>query len=108
MFGNAEKRCHATPHVMWRPTTKSQIMPDISLTNAKIETITALAGSSLATCIVKKSVHGLEWPVIAMRPAFTRIMPRPSSRTTTSTKYAGVNLEPAKRDSRSGMRGWLS
>ncbi len=62
MLKNAAKRCQATPHVMLRPTTYSQIMPDINFTNAKIDTITALAGSSLARFIVKKSVHGLAWP----------------------------------------------
>lgn len=31
-------------------------MPDMSLTNAKIDTMTAFAGRSFATCMVKKSV----------------------------------------------------
>lgn len=59
MLKNAEKRCHATPQVMLRPTIASQIMPVISFTNANTEIMTGLAGSSFATCMVKKSVHGL-------------------------------------------------
>ncbi|SLH09467.1 Uncharacterised protein [Mycobacteroides abscessus subsp. abscessus] len=59
MFGNAEKRCQATPQVMLRPTRYRNTMPDISLMKAKIDTRVGLAGSSLATCMVKKSVAAL-------------------------------------------------
>ena len=62
MLKKAEKRCHATPHVMLRPMTASQIMPDISLMSAKTETMVGLAGSSLATCMVKKSEPACAWP----------------------------------------------
>ena len=55
-------RCHATPQVMFMPTTNSQIMPDISLTNANTDTSTTLAGRIFATFMVKKSVHGFAWP----------------------------------------------
>ena len=44
MLKKAEKRCQATPHVMLRPTTYSQIMPVSSLISAKIETMSSLAG----------------------------------------------------------------
>ncbi|SKO39150.1 Uncharacterised protein [Mycobacteroides abscessus subsp. bolletii] len=39
---------------------------------------------------------------------FTSSMPRPSLSTTISMVYAAMKLEPPKRDSRSGLRGWLS
>ncbi|CAM3948938.1 hypothetical protein TSOC111612_22780 [Tsukamurella ocularis] len=82
--------------------------PDISLMKAKIVTIVGLAGSSSATWRVKKSVTGLDSPVMAILPAFTMIMPRPSNRTMASIVYAGRNLLPEKRENSAGLRGCLT
>ncbi len=62
MLKNAEKRCQATPQVRLLPTRIRNITPDISLTKANTETMVALAGSSSATCRVKKSVMGSDSP----------------------------------------------
>ena len=59
MLKNAEKRCQATPQVMLRPTTYSQIMPVSSLISAKIETMSSLAGRIVESGPVTQSV--LQW-----------------------------------------------
>ncbi len=55
MLKKAEKRCQATPQLMFMPTIASQTMPLISLITAKIDTRVGEAGRILATCMVKKS-----------------------------------------------------
>ncbi|SKU32040.1 Uncharacterised protein [Mycobacteroides abscessus subsp. abscessus] len=108
MLKKAAKRCHATPQTSLRPTSSRNRPPDIILMNAKTDTMIGLSGSSWATFMVKKSDEGwLLWKV-AILPDFTRTMPRPSTRTIISIVYAAKKLEPPKRDSRSGFRGWLS
>ncbi len=61
MLGNEENRCQATPQLRLLPTRNRNRLPDSSLISANTATRVGLAGSSLATCIVKKSEPGLLW-----------------------------------------------
>ena len=78
-------------------------MPPRSLSSANADTITGDAGSRFARCSDRKSATGWPPPNVAILPALTSSMPRPSRSTIASMVRAATWLDAKKRDARDSV-----